>query len=383
MFSIVVKKARVFLAKFYFPVMNYLITLTWILVSLITNKLTKSINPTLKNKNIDVIYFIVPDEKNYIIYKNTHARSIEILGAPYLRKQFNSKVIELNYKEIKNVKSSKTSVFVTYLAGVSYNPQFFLYLLKIAYLSLRIKLKRMTIMVLLGDTYYPDVAIIAQILTFRVGGCILGGPNTTKEMVRYGYSNAVSPVIFIEIIYKILEASTSQISFSDRQDTCLVASGPSATSIRRYYMDRLAESLVRTKYQISESDGSLSIENYIAKLGNVKFYATTNMVQEIYWIGPQFYQNRISKSTLTGRSYNGFAAGLVVITNTCDALIEMGFIRNIHYLDLDEIISNQRYVFPDESELSKIASNGRAQLVKTLDKGIDFNSPNNMKKNVE
>jgi hypothetical protein len=61
----------------------------------------------------------------------------------------------------------------------------------------------------------------------------------------------------------------------------------------------------------------------------------------------------------------------------------MGFIRNIHYLDLDEIISNQRYVFPDESELSKIASNGRAQLVKTLDKGIDFNSPNNMKKNVE
>lgn len=383
MFRIVFKKAKVSLARFYFPLMDNLITLTWIIISFITNKLAKSVHPTLIDKKIELIYFIVPDEKNYIIHKSKRPRSIEILGAPYLRRQFSSKVIEINYKEIRNIKSSQTSVFVTYLAGVSYNPQFFLYLLKIIFLSFRIRLKKMTIMVILGDTYYPDAAIIAQILTFMVGGCILGGPNTRKEMVQYGYSNAVSPVIFVEIVYKILEADTSQIPFNKRQNTCLVASGPSATNIRRQFMERLTKSFKNTKYEISESDGSLSIEDYIAKLGNVKFYATTNMVQEIYWIGPQVYQNKISKTTLTGRSYNGFAAGLVVITNTCDALIEMGFIRNIHYLDLDEIISNQRYIFPDESELSQIANNGRAQLIKTLDKGIDFNAPDDLRKNVE
>lgn len=353
--------------------MNYLITLTWTFVSYITNKSTKSIHPTLKSGKIEIFYFIVPDEKNYIIYKNTKARSIEILGAPYLRRQFGAKVIGINSKEIKHIKSSETSVFLTYLVGVSYNPQFFYYLLKIIFLSLRIRLKRMPIMVILGDSYYPDAAIISQILTFRVGGCVLSGPNTIEEMVRYGYSNVVSPVIFVEVVFKILEASTSQIPFTERQDTCLIASGPSATSIRRFYMKELTKSLGKTKYRVSESDGSLSIENYIALLGNVKFYATTNKVQEMYWIGPRFYQNKISKNTLTGRSYNGFAAGLVVITNMCDALIKMGFIKNIHYLDLDEIINNPFYVFPKEAELVKIASNGRLQLIKILDKGVDLN----------
>ena len=202
MFMVVVKGL---LSPFYSPVvMNYLITLTWIFVSFITNKSTKSIHPTLKSGKIEKFYFIVPDEKNYIIYKNTKARTIEVLGAPYLRRYFGAKVIGINSKEVKHIKYSETSVFVTYLVGVSYNPQFFYYLLKIIFLSLRIRLKGMPIVIILGDSYYPDAAIISQILTFRVGGCVLGGPNTIKEMVRYGYSNVVSPVIFVEVVFKIL-----------------------------------------------------------------------------------------------------------------------------------------------------------------------------------
>lgn len=351
---------------------DYGITITWVLVSHVTKKITMDISSTIVNRSFKTMYYIVPNEQNYILHNNVNLRDTSVLGKPFLIREFGASVIEINARQISRIRFDESSVFVTYLQATTYDFKWFIYFAKILKLAFKIRMKGMPVLVIMGDCFYPDAASLCQVLTSLTGGCVLVGPNTPKELMKYGYSNVIWPFMFLEIIHKIFAAKSSQTPFIDRQDICLIAGGPSAAKTRQQLMSDLSRSLTKNSLKVVESDGSLKMDNYIESMGNAKFYATTNLVQEIFFIGPKFYQKKICRTTLTGRTYNAFAAGMVLITNECDSLKEMGFIKGVHYLDLEQILSTDQFILPSEELLSKIADNGRANLLKVINNKVDF-----------
>jgi hypothetical protein len=129
-------------------------------------------------------------------------------------------------------------------------------------------------------------------------------------------------------------------------------------------------------YDLLLSNGNFERQDYINLLGTVKFYASTNFVQEVFHIGSKRYRKKMSDTTTTGRTWNAFAAGMVLITNETDNLKELGFVPNVHYLDLIKIIDSQNFQLPQDDELSVIARNGRNHYKSLMERGFDYRDIN-------
>jgi hypothetical protein len=169
------------------------------------------------------------------------------------------------------------------------------------------------------------------------------------------------------MISKIVESNISKRSWEEKGNICLLASGQSATSVRIQNINKLAEKMRSVNVEVKYSNGVLSEGQYIEQIALTKFYATTNLVQDTFLFGPGYYRKRMSQTTITGRTWDAFAGGVVLITNNCEVLAELGFIPGVHFLDLDKIISDNFYILPHDSDLKIMASKSHILLRSLLD----------------
>ena len=360
------------------PIRDYSITCVWLIVSQVAKFISKKmkVSPIIQNKKMKKIYFIVPNDKNYLIYKHPASRDPDDLGKLFLEETTGASVEIISCDEVFSLKNDGETVIATWIAGTHVGLSWYLYYLKIIILSIDLRRRKIPVMVFLCDTYYPDAATVAVTLTSLTGGVSIFLQNSRREIRNFGYSSFIWPAFWVPIVSNILDAPNSQIPWKERKNICMLASGLSATPRRIDLMNNLGNYMRNNSYDLLLSNGNFERQDYINLLGTVKFYASTNFVQEVFHIGSKRYRNKMSDTTTTGRTWNAFAAGMVLITNETDNLKELGFVPNVHYLDLINILDSQNFQLPHDDELSIIAQNGRNYYKSLLEKGFDYESFN-------
>jgi hypothetical protein len=373
-----VLKIRKILGRIYYsiviPFRDYSITYVWLFVSPVAKFISKrvKVSPIILNKKMKRIYFIVPNEKNYLIYKSPPSRDPDDLGKLFLEETTQASVEIMSSDEIFSLRNDGETVVATWVAGTNVGLSWYPYYLKVLILSIKLRRKKIPVIVFLCDTYYADAATIAVTLTSLTGGVSIFLQNTRNEISNFGYSSFIWPAFWVPIVSRILDAPNSEIPWKDRKNVCMLASGLSATPRRIDLMNKVGIYMRSNNYDLLMSNGNFERQDYIDLLGTVKFYASTNFVQEVFHIGSKRYRKKMSNTTTTGRSWNAFAAGMVLITNETDNLKELGFIPNVHYLDLMKIIEGQAFQLPDDDELSIIARNGCNHIKSLMSKGFEF-----------
>ena len=362
----------------YFSFCQSLITYNWLLISWLTKLIHKKVNisPTILNNKIKKIFFIVPNDKNYLIYKSPSNRHPDTLGKIFLEKITGAAVNKISLDEIDSLKNDGETVVATWLAGTDIKLNWYIYYLRIIKLAIKLRQKRIPVIVFVCDTYYPDASAIAVTLTSITGGVSIFLQNSKKEIRNFGYTAFVWPAFWVPQILEIYNSTSSRIPWQKRKNVCMLASGLSSTPLRTDLMNRLGIYMQQRNYELLPSMGNFEKQEYIDLLGTVKFYATTNFVQEVFHIGGKRYRSKMSETTTTGRTWNAFAAGMVLIANKTDNLSELGFFPNVHYLDLIEILENPSCKLPSDSELTSIAENGRRHLTDLMNTRFNFSNVN-------
>lgn len=373
---------RKLLGKVYYsiivPVRDYSITYVWLIVSHVAKFISKKmkVSPIILNKKMKKIYFIVPNDKNYLVYEHPTSRDPDDLGKLFLEKTTGASVEIIRSDEIFSLKNDGETVVATWIAGTHVGLSWYQYYLKILIISIKLRRRKIPVIVFLCDTYYPDAATVAVTLTSLTGGVSIFLQNSRREIRNFGYSSFIWPAFWVPIVSNILDAPNSQIPWKERKNICMLASGLSATPRRIDLMNNLGNYMRNNSYDLLLSNGNFERQDYINLLGTVKFYASTNFVQEVFHIGSKRYRKKMSDTTTTGRTWNAFAAGMVLITNETDNLKELGFVPNVHYLDLIKIIDSQNFQLPHDDELSIIARNGRNHYKSLMEKGFDYRNIN-------
>ena len=101
--------------------------------------------------------------------------------------------------------------------------------------------------------------------------------------------------------------------------------------------------------------------DYIHSIRETKFIFTTCWMQDGYYIGPKYYKDRIPSTTVTGRVWEAFAVGAVLITNNNSTLNEFGFFPGKHFIDFSQSnnLSDLEYLIANEQLCAQIAARGQ------------------------
>jgi hypothetical protein len=174
------------------------------------SKKTK-VSPIILNKKMKKIYFIVPNDKNYLVYKHPASRDPDDLGKLFLEKTTGASVEIIRSDEIFSLKNDGETVVATWIAGTHVGLSWYHYFLKILIVSIKLRRRKIPVIVFLCDTYYPDAATVAVTLTSLTGGVSIFLQNSRREIRNFGYSSFIWPAFWVPIVSNILDAPNSQI----------------------------------------------------------------------------------------------------------------------------------------------------------------------------
>lgn len=130
---------------------------------------------------------------------------------------------------------------------------------------------------------------------------------------------------------------------------------------RSLVADFMESQLRGAGFEIASSNHKLDWLSYIELQQSARVSVTTCVMQPWYFKGPRWYRNRIPQFTITGRVWEAFAAGNLLITEDNSLLRGLGFLPGVHFLalpSLEEITEGKKFRIPDNSVLSQVASTG-------------------------
>lgn len=98
----------------------------------------------------------------------------------------------------------------------------------------------------------------------------------------------------------------------------------------------------------------------MSQVRNCRIVATTNLTQEIY-SKSILLGKRISPTTITGRSWEAFAAGALLIANQAGVLTGLGFVPEQHFLPISSLTEETFVGTGNDRALMRIAQAGHEQ----------------------
>ena len=218
---------------------------------------------------------------------------------------------------------------------------------------------KIKIWVMTSDTFDHRHLIPASLLVAFCGGSTILSANTKSEATNFGLIHPSNPQFWI-LSEKNLQKFSSPILLQDREKSIVLAySG----EIRRIQiMDMISHTLQDTDWKAILTTHSLDWPEYIKIVKSARVIVTTCWLQNFHINGTKRNKDRLPKFTLTGRVWEGFAAGAVVVTNRNSVLDEFGFIPGEHYLDLPLSNDAVSEIFElSEKEMETIAIGGAVQ----------------------
>lgn len=259
------------------------------------------------------------------------------------------------FKDLRNALSPGACVFTW--VGTSTSRGRFIHLARSVFLALFLKRHKVRAFCMLPDTYYPDAALVASVLAEITGGRTVFLQSTSLEARTFGYSRPAAPVFWTWPDERLQAHRNARKTWESRADVWVCQSA-SVEPLRKNANESIRLVLANTQYLERES-GNLEFPDYIELLGSSKILMTTNFVQSFFEKGTQAYRRTLARSTTTGRVWEAFASGCLLICNSTAVLHELGFRPNVHYLELSQVLSQYSpNGFPEDSSLAEIADKG-------------------------
>lgn len=357
---------------------DYILTRLWLFVSwavrLYLAKAGPKVWSTVCNKSISTVYFKSPEiGTNYILsfrgqslsYAKKQSKyigpNLSDIAKRWLEEVLDARVNECNHALGLKMVQGDLSIFATFASRTPAGPIKIIYFARILTLALHLRKQGIPAVIFLPDTFYPDAAIVASLLAGLTQGATVFLQNSKAEADHFGYPNPIGPIFWTWPPSRA-GTKTTTTSWIDRRDSYLVPAGNTGGTSRLLLAKRFLEHMSSANgYTALITDGSLSNEEYNSALRLCKLSMTTNYVQDNFFVGPKSYRERISATTTTGRVWEAFARGQVLICNETQVLKDLGFVAGVHYLELRSVLNSSSPLLGlTDSQLQQMAELGQS-----------------------
>lgn len=228
-------------------------------------------------------------------------------------------------------------------------------------LSLMKTVRRLSLpaLIFLPDTCDPEVALITDLLTKKQGGATVFLQSTEEEARKFGYRNPATNVFWTWPSSRI-SAYEPLTQWKQRANRMVLASS---------FTDSSRRSLMTSSYQqvhqhfpnwSAKYDGGLSRRAYSQLMSQSKICVTTNTLPPTFVLPFKFYRQKIPAFHTTGRVWEAFAFGCLLVCQQTKNLEELGFLPGVHFVELGppgEPLCNVTML--TDAEMKKIARNGQ------------------------
>lgn len=221
-------------------------------------------------------------------------------------------------------------------------------------LALKIRKTNKPVWVMMHDAFLLKTSISACILVAVCGGSLILQTSTEQEAIEFGLIFPSGPHIWT-INKKNILYFRKDVKWEEKNNLALfsISGDPER---QRLYLNYSA-ALIIQGYEVRGTDGSLNWDEYCQLTKGAKLNINTSLIKKMMLEKLGKLRNRVPSTYVTHRVWEGFCSGAVVITNSNPVLNKLGFIQNLHYLDLNLILS-QAFVLPDDTILNQIAKSG-------------------------
>ncbi len=226
--------------------------------------------------------------------------------------------------------------------------------------SLFRQLKRLKspVFVILPDGFELRVTAFGSLITALAGGSQILLQDSEADHRKFGTLRPTGPH-FWTWPPSHLDSWKSGKSWSERQKLALIA-GTGGGPYRNWVMRQIEPKLLLAGYKTSRTQFSLSWDSYIKLNQDSQIVVTTCKMQPDYFRGPRYYRKLIPQLTVTGRVWEAFASGNVLVTNQNPILEDLGFRAGQHYVPLPSPSETAwaDWVLPTDRTLATIAKRG-------------------------
>lgn len=212
--------------------------------------------------------------------------------------------------------------------------------------------------VILPDGFRLKTTAMGSLIVAIAGGSQILLQDAIDSHTRFGTIRPTGPH-FWTWPPSHLSTWSSNKPWLSREKLALIGSGGGGEY--REWVARMIEPRLQSfGYQTRRTNNSLTWNSYIELHRRTRLVITTCKMQPEYLIGPRYYQERIPDWTVTGRVWEAFASGNLLITDANPILQNLGFLAGHHYLAIpssSEPDWSGWHLPPDEA-LAMIAQEG-------------------------
>ena len=226
----------------------------------------------------------------------------------------------------------------------------------------QIRKQKLPVWFMQGDAFRLETLIAASIFVSICGGAVVLQMQTAEEGSKFGIPFPSGPHIWtLSLGNSYLFESNSE--WKHRQNNILFA--VSGDGKRKMLYNKYSKVLEGQKWTVYGTNQQYDWNDYCELNRCAKINITTSLMQEAYLKKLRHLRRNVPKHTVTHRVWEGFCSGSLVVTNKNPVLESLGFIENVHYLDLDLLISTG-FVFPENQILNEIADIGKKRFFEIL-----------------
>ena len=227
-------------------------------------------------------------------------------------------------------------------------------------LAVRVRRVRIPVVVPLPDTCVAQDSLVAGIMVMgRPQSTVIILQNSWSEAAEFGLPRVTSAVLWTWPKDR-WDRWQSHVAYRQRERIAMVAS--SGDPRRRAMLGAVAGNLESCGYQLVWTDLSMPWEEYVAFSKRASIVVTTNWMQPA-WETQPLMQQLVPETVVTGRVWEAFATGSLLLCTRASALSEMGFAAGSHFLDLEALPRKPQILGDLISSVGElIARSGHAQM---------------------
>ena len=226
--------------------------------------------------------------------------------------------------------------------------------LNIIFISIRLRIRKQPVWVLLADAFNLQWSIAASILVSACGGAIILQSNTSKEALNFGLVFPVGPVLWTLNSHNYTQFY-SKVDWLKRKKMAVFAK--SGDGVRVSIFENYSKFLSEQEYIVKGTEHQYTWNDYQELIKSSRIIINTSLLQNSVKKSNMKVAHMLPSFVVTHRIWEGFCSGCVVITNKNSILDSLGFQPKYHYVDLDEMLDNN-FKLPSDYELYQISSAG-------------------------
>lgn len=354
-------------------------SLLWFALSPLFRSLSKKrgVNQVLRRERIKHIYFLEPGPYNLLKIEKTPAflpgaslytPNLSHLGMSWLGQEFGDEVISISFDSAKLLRQREGGLaLATFASPTLSGPRKLVYFFHIFRLARSLKNQGVPVIVFLPDTFYPDAAIVSSSLAAITGGITVFLQSTSSEAEKYGYPNVVDS-IFWTWPKERLDQVQYFVPWNERANRAVLPANNTGGRVREVAVLKFTSELVAgCRFSTATTGGELRPDEYLSLMTNSKICMTTNLTQTSFYRGLKRHRKLVSPTTTTGRVWEAFLTGTVLVANETKVLRKLGFLPGVHYISLEQLDDLNKTLndWVDE-DLEAIAKVGQEQFRKLV-----------------